>query len=182
MKHGTFQLRLRSLTNSNLTKTHILIMGVSGCGKSTIGSALAEKLGLPFLEADGFHPATNVEKMRAGIPLDDGDRLPWLVSLNYALKNHENGAVLACSALKNSYRDILSAGLAGSFHIVLLNGTHECILERLQARKGHFMPVNLLKSQFDILETPADGLLVSIEKPIADIIKSIEGSIKTKFR
>lgn len=153
-------------------------MGVSGCGKSTIGLAVAEKLGLPFLEADDFHPQANVEKMRSGIPLDDADRGPWLVALNEAMAASENGAVLACSALKNNYRDILKKGLLGRFQVVLLDGHFDLILKRMTARKGHFMPINLLKSQFDILEIPEDGQIISIEKPTQFIINLIVETIK----
>ena len=139
------------------------VMGVSGSGKSTIGQPLAERLGFPFLDADEFHPPENVAKMAAGTPLTDADRWPWLALLNAKLKNEEN-AVLACSALKQSYRDALSRGLADC-RFVHLSGSLELIRARLAERKHRYMPASLLESQFATLEPPAGALAVDIAQP-----------------
>lgn len=137
-----------------------IIMGVSGCGKSTVGKLLADKLNLPFFDADDFHPKANIEKMSLGIPLSDSDRLPWLQQLADLLQDcQSSGAVLACSALKESYRQILNAS---TVNWVLLDGSMEQIYQRLQSRKGHFMKPDLLQSQFDTLEKPAYGLHLDV--------------------
>jgi gluconokinase len=133
----------------------VIIMGVSGCGKSTIGRPLAERLGYPFLDADEFHPPGNVAKMAAGIPLTDADRQPWLELLNAKLRAQDN-AVLACSALKESYRRTLSQGLADC-RLVHLRGSIELIRARLQERQHRYMPASLLESQFAALEPPDAG-------------------------
>src|SRR6476660_900568 len=124
----------------------VVVMGVSGSGKSTIGQPLAERLDFPFLDADEFHPPENVAKMASGTPLTDEDRWPWLALLNTKLKNEKN-AVLACSALKQSYRDALARGLADC-RFVHLRGTIELIRSRLADRKHRYMPASLLESQF----------------------------------
>jgi len=138
-------------------------MGVSGCGKSTIGKLLAERLSCPFLDADEFHPPANVAKMAAGTPLDDADRKPWLELLNGKLRAHET-AVLACSALKDSYRQTLSKGL-DDCRFVHLRGSVELIRSRLAERKHRYMPASLLDSQFAALEAPADAINVDITRP-----------------
>ncbi|QDU72553.1 gluconokinase [Mucisphaera calidilacus] len=133
-----------------------VVMGVSGCGKSTIGKRLAQRLNLPFYDADDFHPQANRDKMAAGQPLNDHDRQPWLETLAHNIQSWasapEGGAVLACSALKRAYRDTLRSTPAVRF--VLLVGSFELILSRMQQRSDHFMPATLLQSQFDTLETP----------------------------
>jgi gluconokinase len=132
-------------------------MGVSGCGKSTVGKMLAEKLGWEFFDADDFHPPENISKMKAGIPLTDADRHPWLDRLSRLLRSEVatgRHPVLACSALRQVYRDTLLEGLTG-FGIVYLRGDRELIASRLQSRSGHFMPAALLESQFSALEEPA---------------------------
>ncbi len=151
-------------------------MGVSGSGKSTVGASLAEKLGLPFYDADDFHPKANINKMADGKPLDDVDRLPWLETLADYIQLWENqkGAVLACSALKSSYRSIL-----GEEHTyVYLKGSFEFINQRLQQRTNHFMPESLLRSQFETLEEPSNALTVSIDDTIDNIVNSILDAIK----
>ena len=135
-------------------------MGVSGCGKSTIGRPLAERLGYPFLDADEFHPPENVAKMAAGIPLTDADRRPWLELLNAKLRVQDD-AVLACSALKESYRRTLSQGLVDC-HFVHLRGNIELIRARLAARKHRYMPASLLESQFATLEPPQDAIEIDV--------------------
>lgn len=133
---------------------HILVMGVSGSGKSTVGAMLAERLGLPFADADAFHPADNVAKMSAGIPLTDADRWPWLDALGAWLAAEEKGGVVACSALKRSYRDRLRGWVPG-LALVHLAGAPELIAARQGAREGHFMPPSLMASQFATLEPPS---------------------------
>ncbi len=135
-------------------------MGVSGAGKSTIGRLLAERLGWRFLDADEFHPPENVAKMRAGTPLTDDDRRPWLEKLNSMLRK-ETDAVLACSALKRIYRDRLTSGLPES-QIVFLRGDIELIRSRMKQRHHRYMPASLLESQFATLEPPAKAIEVDI--------------------
>ena len=133
----------------------LIIFGISGAGKTTIGKLLARKLGWTFYEGDDFHPATNIEKMRSGIPLTDKDRGPWLTRLREliekTLASGEN-AVLACSALKKKYRDRLRAG--DQIRFVFLHGDREQISKQLRQRRGHFMDPDLLESQFADLEEP----------------------------
>ena len=138
----------------------VLVMGVAGVGKTTIGAALARELGWRFIDADDYHPPQNVAKMKAGIPLDDADRWPWLAHLNRVLKEEQN-AVLACSALKQSYRERLSQGIAG-FAVVYLHGAPALIRERLKARSHRYMPATLLDSQLATLEPPADAIAIDV--------------------
>ena len=138
----------------------VVVMGVSGSGKTTIGQLLASRLGCSFLDADEFHPPENVAKMAAGTPLTDADRWPWLEGLNEKLKAKEN-AVLACSALKQSYRDVLARDLPRCT-FVFLDGGMELIRARLEARRHRYMPASLLESQFATLEPPAEALAVDI--------------------
>jgi gluconokinase len=142
----------------------LIIMGVVGVGKTTVGRLLAEKLGWQFADADDFHPAANIEKIRRGIPLDDSDRAPWLARLRNAILewNAQNqNVVLACSALKRKYRDALSAD---GVRFVYLEGTPELIRQRLEARHGHFATDSILASQFRDLEVPENAITVSVDK------------------
>lgn len=151
------------------------IMGVSGSGKTTIGTMLAKKLNLPFFDADSFHPAENIEKMSLGKPLNDQDRVGWLQAIhNKAVEilNRGGGAVITCSALKEVYRQTISDGIADSVKWVILNGEYDLIKKRMDER-SHFMPPALLKSQFETLETPDYGIHVSIEKTPEEIISEI---------
>lgn len=134
----------------------IIVMGVSGCGKSTVGEGLAEKLAVPFLEGDKLHPKANVEKMESGVPLNDEDRWPWLDLVGAELrKGYEaNGIVVSCSALKKIYRDRLRDACGGPLSFVYLKGSLELLTERMGARTGHFMPLSLLKTQLATLEVP----------------------------
>ncbi|MFI0901370.1 gluconokinase [Streptomyces sp. NPDC020983] len=136
--------------------TVIVVMGVSGSGKSTVGGLLAERLGVEYAEADDFHPAANVAKMAAGQPLDDADRAPWLDAIaEWIAGRGDRGGVVSCSALRRRYRDRLRAAGSGVFFLHL-DGSPELIAARLAARTGHFMPAGLLGSQFGALE-PLDA-------------------------
>ncbi|MEP2935435.1 MAG: NADP-dependent phosphogluconate dehydrogenase [Gilvibacter sp.] len=138
----------------------IIIMGVSGSGKTSLGLALSQALQIPFLDADDFHPQENIDKMSQGLSLNDSDRAPWLLALNTLLQTHhkQEGAILACSALKESYRVTLSRKLPVEW--ILLKGDYDLIYNRMRAR-DHFMPAELLRSQFDTLEVPSYGLQLS---------------------
>lgn len=151
------------------------IAGVSGSGKTTVGRLLAEQLSLPFFDADDFHPPENIAKMRAGIPLNDLDRAGWLAALHQqAHREHQQkGAVFACSALKQQYRTILAAGLEAHTRFFLLDGSFDLIMRRLQARKDHYMPPELLQSQFDILEYSEEVTRISAEHAPEDIVAKI---------
>jgi gluconokinase len=142
----------------------VVLMGVSGSGKTAVGEILARDLGCPWFDADDYHPAANVEKMRSGHPLTDADRWPWLDRLNELLRAEDakgDSAVIGCSALKQIYRDRLARGLA-DVRWVHLKGSFELIMSRLQQRKHRYMPASLLQSQFDTLEEPRDALTVDI--------------------
>ncbi|MCQ4083300.1 gluconokinase, GntK/IdnK-type [Streptomyces sp. RB6PN25] len=144
----------------------VVVMGVSGSGKSTVGLLLAQRLGVPYAEADDFHPAENIAKMSAGHPLDDADRAPWLDAIGAWIKARDGrGGVVSCSALRRRYRDRLRADAPDLF-FVHLDGPLELISSRLAARMEHFMPPGLLRSQFDALEpleADENGTVVSIE-------------------
>lgn len=130
----------------------LVVMGVTGCGKSTAGRALAERLGVPFADADDFHSPANVAKMTAGAPLTDADRVPWLHAIGAWLAEHrDTGAVATCSALRRHYRDLLRERAPDAF-FVHLHGDRETARERVSGRRGHFMPSSLVDSQFDTLE------------------------------
>lgn len=157
----------------------IVVTGVAGCGKSTIGKRLAERLSLPFIEADDFHSKENVVKMSSGIPLNDEDRYPWLQSLSLQLlSNEKTGAVLACSALKESYRQILQNGLNEKIIWIFLEGNETILRDRMKNRTGHFMPQTLLKSQLSVLEKPAYAYCFSIEKDPETITNEIFNILK----
>jgi gluconokinase len=138
----------------------VLVMGVAGVGKTTLGAALARERGWRFIDADDYHPPENVAKMKAGIPLEDADRWPWLAHLNRILKEEKN-AVLACSALKKSYREHLAQGIA-HFVVVHLHGSFALIGERVKGRTHRYMPAALLESQFAALEPPADAIAIDV--------------------
>jgi gluconokinase len=144
-------------TVPDLPRCALIVMGVSGCGKSTLGALIAQRLRIPFLEGDTFHPPANVEKMRAGTPLEDDDRWPWLDRLGRALgeaTSDKGVAVAACSALRRSYRERLYAATAMPTRFILLDNSHDAIKERMAGRSGHYMPPSLLDSQFATLERP----------------------------
>jgi len=152
----------------------LVLMGVSGSGKTTVGKALAADLGWAFVEADDFHPAANVEKMAGGVALDDDDRRPWLQALRERVDlacGRCEDAVLACSALKQDYRDQLERGSPGCIRFVYLTGTEELIRGRLEGREGHFMDPALLHSQFEALEPPEGAIQVDVA-PAPEVIAS----------
>lgn len=149
----------------------IVLMGVAGCGKTTVGERLAARLGWTFLDADDYHPPANVEKMRSGHPLTDEDRWPWLDRLNQLLRDG-GSTVLACSALKQKYRDRIAAGVA-DIRWVHLAGSFGLIESRLAARKGHYMPAALLASQFETLEPPGAALSLDVTDPPDVLVERI---------
>ena len=158
-------------------KQHIIVMGVSGCGKSTVGIGLAEKLQARFYDGDDYHPQTNIDKMSSGTPLNDADRKPWLQKLARVVSQTSGNSVTACSALKKSYRDILRT--AGNVTFVYLEGDKQTLLERLTKRSNnsdHFMPSSLLDSQLDTLEDPKgenETIVISIKENIPTIINNV---------
>ena len=149
----------------------VVVMGVSGSGKSTVGAALAQRLRVPYGDADDFHPPANIEKMSAGEPLDDDDRRPWLEAIGRWLAEHDEGLV-TCSALKRSYRDLLR-DFRPDVVFVHLHGEREVIARRQASRPGHFMPASLLDSQFDTLEPLGDderGVVVDVGPSVDEIV------------
>ena len=160
----------------------IIVMGVSGSGKSTIGALLAERLGWPFADADGFHPPENVAKMASGQPLTDADRWPWLDAIAAhidAARKAGQPVVVACSALRRAYRDRLRAG-HGDLLFLHLSGAPEVIAARQAARQGHFMPPSLMASQFATLEYPAaeaDAVTVSVQASPHEVVGNILSSL-----
>jgi len=147
-------------------------MGVTGSGKTTIGTMLAKELGLLFLDADDFHPPENIAKMKQGIPLSDADRVPWLTAIHTELTRQDaagKGCVLGCSALKQSYRDTLSAGL--NTRVVYLKGTYEEMRAHILARHGHFAGEGILAGQFRDLEEPKDAIVISVSRKPGEIVK-----------
>ena len=177
MDSGIFRME-KSVSDLQQAKA-IVVMGVCGCGKSTVGIELAKRLGMPFIDADDLHPAANIAKMSQSVPLNDDDRWPWLdiVGQKLASKASESGgAVAACSALRQAYRDRITEAAGQPVLFVHLAGSYELISERLNARGGHFMPPALLKSQFETLETPNENELaveVSIEQGIEQIVDQV---------
>jgi beta-N-acetylhexosaminidase len=156
-----------------MTKHRIIVMGVSGCGKTTIGDLVARELGVPFLDGDSLHPVENVAKMAAGAPLTDEDRWPWLATVGAELaKAGDGGLVLACSALRRSYRDAIRAQAPDTVFLHL-HGTKEVLKARTEGRTGHFMPPALLDSQLATLE-PLDadetGVIINIGAPVQQVL------------
>ena len=152
----------------------IVVMGVTGCGKTTVGIALAESLGIEFIDSDVLHSEANKKKMSSGIPLTDSDREPWLQEVSKALQSHES-IVVACSALKKSYRSTILAG-APTTKFVHLSGSQELIFARLSERSHHFMPIGLLDSQFQTLEHLDDtetGKVFEISKPVDQVVNEV---------
>jgi gluconokinase len=158
----------------------VLVMGVAGAGKTTVGRALAEELGWRFLDADDYHPPENIAKMAAGVPLDDADRRPWLAKMNQALlelQGEGSSAVLACSALKESYRQQLARGVK-DLEVVYLRGAFELIEERMNGRRHRFMPAALLRSQFAALEPPEQAIEVDVSAPVESSVSKIKKQLQ----
>ena len=158
----------------------IYVMGVSGSGKTTVGKKLAQKMGLPFFDADDFHSAANKQKMTAGVPLTDEDRQAWLNKMNQAAREQAklSGAVFGCSALKERYRAVLSSGIMIPLYWVFLQGSFELIKKRMEERKDHFMPPDLLSSQFADLEIPDKSITIDITKTPDEIVDSIISQLR----
>lgn len=156
-----------------------VVMGVAGAGKTTVGQALAARLGLPYGDADEFHPASNVAKMSAGVPLDDKDREPWLAAIGSWLRARSDGAVVSCSALRRAYRDTLRSH-APRVCFVHLAGSAEVVAERVASRADHFMPASLVASQVTLLEPLApdeEGVTLPLEWPVDDIVTHITAHV-----
>ena len=153
----------------------VIIMGVSGAGKTTLGKILQKDLGLPFYDGDDFHSKENIIKMKKGKSLNDLDRKIWLQNLSKNLRiwGREDGAILACSALKESYRQILISKLNRKINWIILYGKYEIIINRVRKRKNHYFKAELLNSQYSQLELPNYGLHYNVEKPIKNIAKKI---------
>jgi len=152
----------------------VLVMGTTGAGKTTVGKLLAHKLNWIFLDADDFHPAANIEKMKHGMPLTDADRAPWLAAIHAELARQSaavKNCVLACSALKESYRETIGAGLA--MKIVYLKGTYEEMRAHILARHGHFAGEGILSGQFRDLEEPSDALVISVHHMPKEIVEEV---------
>lgn len=162
----------------------LVVMGVSGSGKTTVAAMLARELGWTFEDGDWFHPPANVEKMAAGTPLTDKDRWPWLQAIaDWIASTHEAGhhGILACSALKREYRAVLVGGLTDAVRIVYLEGDKELIGARMALRQGHFMPPQLLESQFKALEPPDEDenpITVSIDRHPRDVVTTIVAALE----
>ncbi len=150
-----------------------VIMGVAGCGKTTVGLKLSDLLGISYYDGDDYHPLLNKEKMKNNIPLTDEDREPWLMFLAEKIKewDSDGGAVISCSALRERYRRILSQYVPVQF--IYLKGDKELILSRLKKRKNHFFPPDLLESQFSVLEEPDNAITVSINMAVSEICREI---------
>ena len=173
-------------SSSDSVRSQILVViGVAGVGKTTLGHALAGALNARFLDADDFHPPANVEKMRSGVALTDADRDPWLTALNselIAANLRGSRIVLACSALKQRYRESISQGVAGIAWI-FLDGDRNAIADRLRLRANHYMPAALLESQFEALERPIDAVSISIElstdEQVATVLFALTGQAES---
>jgi gluconokinase len=166
------QVPTYGVEHESMTHTPVVVMGVSGSGKSTVGAALAQRLRVPFADADDFHPPENIAKMTAGQPLDDHDRHPWLEAIGAWLADHPDGGVMSCSALKRKYRDQLRHHSSGVVFL-LLQGTPEVIRQRQSSRAGHFMPSSLLNSQFATLEPLAPderGAVIDVDQSVDAIV------------
>jgi carbohydrate kinase (thermoresistant glucokinase family) len=162
----------------------IILMGVSGCGKTTIGKMTAKTLGVPYYEGDEYHPKENVEKMSQGIPLNDEDRDSWLQRLADLMQQklaEGDSGVLSCSALKKKYRDRLRID-PEKVHFIYLKGNYELIRERMEKRRDHYMPADLLRSQFETLEEPGDVFTIEIDQKPSEILSQAMFYITNKIQ
>lgn len=159
----------------------IVVMGVCGCGKSSVGRALAERLGADFIEGDGLHPPASIAKMARGEPLDDTDRQPWLEAIRQVMLDTRaagRGVVVSCSALRHAYRDHLRG--AGPLRFIFLTGTKDVLAARMGQRDGHFMPLTLLDSQLATLEDPSgevDVTTIDIDQPLSEVVASASAAV-----
>lgn len=161
----------------------VLLMGVAGSGKTTVGMALAAEMGFEFADADDYHPATNIEKMRSGVPLTDEDRAPWLESLRGLILKwmaERKSGVLACSALKQAYRERLVVG--PEVRVVYLKASRSVLQERLYARREHYMRESMLASQLEALEEPREAIVVDADAGVAEIVSRIQAAVRANRR
>lgn len=166
-----------------MRRPQVVVMGVSGSGKSTVGEQVAHRLGVPFVDGDALHPAANVAKMASGVPLTDEDRIPWLRAVGRALaETAPEGAVVACSALKRAYRDLIRAEAPDAV-FAELDGDRALLAARMAARPGHFMPVSLLDSQLATLEPlqpDEDGVRLDVSRAPAELADAIVGAVRAE--
>ncbi|MFP6901776.1 MAG: gluconokinase [Opitutales bacterium] len=159
----------------------IILMGVSGCGKSVIGQALAERLGIPFLEGDAFHPPENLAKMGSGMPLEDADRIDWMVAIRAAMMQERQSAIVACSALKRKHREFLS-DISKKVQFIHLRGDHDLLKRRIESRTGHFFDPKLLDSQLTSLEEPSPeegAIVIEVDRTVENIVATIHARLET---
>ncbi|MEM1376624.1 MAG: gluconokinase [Pseudomonadota bacterium] len=165
-----------------MTVEKFILMGVAGCGKTSVGEALHAKLGWQYVDGDHLHQPHSIAKMERGEPLTDEDRAPWLARVGRELRDVEGTIAVGCSALKRGYRDIIRDTACTDVCFIHLAGTRELIEKRMRARSGHFMPLSLLDSQFATLETPADdemAVTVNINAELAAIVSEIENAVQS---
>jgi 6-phosphogluconate dehydrogenase len=157
----------------------IVLMGVSGCGKTTIGKILSKEKNIPFFDADDYHPKENIKMMKEGKPLNDKNRLPWLIKINNLIKKNSqvSSCIIACSSLKKKYRSIIKKNITIPIHFIYLKGNKKLIQERIKKRKNHFMNNSLLRSQLNTLEEPSNSLIIDVNKNPKKIISIITNKI-----
>lgn len=161
-------------------RRRMVLMGVAGCGKSSVGAALATRLGAVYRDGDDLHPAANIAKMSKGIPLEDEDRWPWLTLVGEALQAGTGPTIIGCSALKRAYRQHIEGAAGGPVTFIHLAGTVEVIEKRMKERQGHFMPPALLASQFAALEPPGpdeNAISVDIDQPLEAVVEAIAAQL-----
>lgn len=181
LEQGTFIAAGVLLWSSVLTSMIIVVTGVSGTGKTTVGTMLARALDCAFLDGDSLHPVANVEKMTRGIPLTDTDRAPWLAAIHARLLEASGTGrwlVVACSALRHSYRAALAEGIAVTW--VYLNGSEALIQARLRHREGHYMKADMLASQFEALEHPSDAIVLDISRSPRALVEQVIAALRTQ--
>lgn len=160
-----------------------VVMGVSGCGKSSVGAAVAEKLGIRYIDGDDLHPPENITKMSRGEPLTDADRSPWLVRVGQRLAAIDGPVVIGCSALKRAYRDIIRDKAGEPICFLHLEGNRETLSKRMAIRSGHFMPVSLLESQLATLESPGldeTAIIANIDQPFDQLVDALVAKIRER--